>query len=198
MIYKKLLEFQQQQITLKKSGLNPHFNSKYVPLNEVLASVTEPLNKLGIVIVQNPMKDGLSTILHDTEDDTSISSFLPYVEITTAQKLGSNNTYNRRYALVTMLGLGDADDDGNEASAPSEKHDRLPEVNIPDGTLEVIVTDERHGFTNDKYWQKVKTGDGSAWNNEKNGLKFQVGKAYEVIVKGGNIIQGTELEDYNA
>jgi hypothetical protein len=32
------------------------------------------------------------------------------------QKIGSNLTYYRRYALVTMLGLEDEDDDGNVAS----------------------------------------------------------------------------------
>ena len=116
MIYKKLLEFQKQDISLKKDGLNPHFKSSYATLNEVLDKVKEPLNKLGIVILQEPMIDGLKTRLIDTEDDTEVTCVLPYVDTTTAQKLGSNNTYNRRYSLVTLLGLGDEDDDGNKAS----------------------------------------------------------------------------------
>lgn len=119
-IHTKLLAFQKLGITLKKEGVNPHFGSSYVTLNEVLDKVKKPLNDVGILILQNPEKDGLRTTLLDTEDDTKIESFMPYVETSTAQKIGSNNTYLRRYALVTMLGLEDEDDDGNKASAPSK------------------------------------------------------------------------------
>ena len=121
MIHTKLLQFQRLGITLKKDGVNPHFGSSYATLNEVLDKVKKPLNDMGILIQQNPEKDGLRTILLDTEDETKIESFMPYVETSTAQKLGSNNTYVRRYALVTMLGLEDADDDGN-AATPKPSH----------------------------------------------------------------------------
>lgn len=116
MIYKKLLAFQKKNIIVEKVGENPHFKSSYATLNEVLNKVKAPLNDLGILILQTPQKDGLGTILLDTEDDSKVECFMPYVEITTAQKLGSCNTYNRRYSLVTLLGLEDEDDDGNKAS----------------------------------------------------------------------------------
>ncbi len=116
MIHKKLLEFQKKNIVLEKTGENPHFKSKFVPLNEVLAKVKPVLNELGVVLIQQPSKDGLTTTLRDTEDDTEISCFMPYVEATTPQKLGSNNTYNRRYSLITLLGLEDEDEDGQIAS----------------------------------------------------------------------------------
>lgn len=121
MITKKLLEFQKENITVTKDGENPHFKSSYATLNEVLSKVKEPLNKMGILILQSPSMGGLTTTLIDTEDDTKVECFMPYVETTTAQKLGSCNTYNRRYSLVTLLGLEDEDDDGNVASAPSVK-----------------------------------------------------------------------------
>ena len=120
MIYKKLLDFQRLGISVKKNADNPFFKSKYVSLNEVLDKVKKPLNDVGIVIVQEPTLEGLKTTLYDTEDNTSITGTMPYVEVSTAQKLGSNNTYNRRYSLVTMLGLEDEDDDGNEASGNNE------------------------------------------------------------------------------
>ena len=109
--------FQKENITVIKDGENPHFKSSYATLNEVLSKVKEPLNKLGILILQAPEATGLRTILLDTEDDSKVECFMPYVETTTAQKLGSCNTYNRRYSLVTLLGLEDEDDDGNVASA---------------------------------------------------------------------------------
>lgn len=116
MIYKKLLEFQKLGITIKKGEKNPHFKNNYANLNEVLDKVTAPLNKLGIVIVQTPTQDGLETGLYDTEDDTYIKGFLPFMGVTNPQHVGSNLTYYRRYSLVTMLGLEDEDDDGNKAS----------------------------------------------------------------------------------
>ena len=116
MIYKKLLEFQKLGITIKKGSANPFFKSNYANLNEVLDKVTTPLNDLGVVIIQTVQLDGLKTILVDTEDDTFIESVVEFVQKADAQKLGSNITYNRRYALVTMLSLEDEDDDGNKAS----------------------------------------------------------------------------------
>jgi precorrin-6B methylase 2 len=116
MIYKKLLEFQKQGITIKKGTSNSFYKSTYANLNEVLDKVTKPLNDLGVVIIQTVQPDGLRTILVDTEDDTMIESTIEFVQKADAQKLGSNITYNRRYALVTMLSLEDEDDDGNKAS----------------------------------------------------------------------------------
>lgn len=123
MIYEKLLKFQKMGITLKKDGENPHFKSSYVTLNEVLDKVKKPLNDLGIVILQSPVgsisgggEAGLLTVLHDTEDATEAQCFMPYVDAGNSQKLGSANTYLRRYSLITLLGLEDEDDDGNKAS----------------------------------------------------------------------------------
>ena len=117
MIYKKLLEFQKLGISVKKSSTNPHFKSNYADLNEVLREVKKPLNDMGVLILQEPTGMGLRTTLYDTEDETQVSGFLEFVQTENAQKLGANITYNRRYSLVTMLGLEDEDDDGNKASS---------------------------------------------------------------------------------
>lgn len=118
MIHKKLLEFQKLGITIEKDAVNPHFKNSYSSLNEVLAKVKKPLNDLGIVVAQSPSVDGVETLLIDTEDDSHIRSFVPYVNATDMQKLGGAITYARRYSLIAMLGLEDEDDDGNKASAP--------------------------------------------------------------------------------
>ncbi len=115
-----------QDVSIKKDGKNPHFKSSYATLNEVLAKVKAPLNALGILIVQKPIilngVQGLETVLTDTEDDSFVECFMPYVDASTAQKLGSCNTYLRRYSLVTLLGLEDEDDDGNKASEPTVQY----------------------------------------------------------------------------
>ena len=138
MIYEKLLQLQQKNIVVKKVGENPHFRSSYATLNEVLEKVKKPLNDLKVLILQLPEKDGLKTILYDTEDKSQVECFMPYVESTTAQKLGSNNTYNRRYSLVTILGLEDEDDDGNVASETHQKPQgsTVGGQNVPHGKTE--------------------------------------------------------------
>lgn len=122
MIYAKLLEFQEQNITITKDAVNPHFRSGYATLNEVLDKVKGPLNALGIVIVQQTgtsgETSGLETALIDTEDKTEVRCFVPFIGASDMQKLGGAITYARRYSLVTLLGLEDEDDDGNTASAP--------------------------------------------------------------------------------
>lgn len=122
MITKKLLDFQKLGISLKKDGVNPHFKSSYVTLNEVLAKVKAPLNGLSIVIVQATEANGLTTRLIDTEDDTTIECFVPFINTTDMQKLGGAITYARRYSLITLLGLDDDDDDGNTASEPTVQY----------------------------------------------------------------------------
>jgi hypothetical protein len=115
-IYKKLLEFQKLGISIKKDKINPHFKNEYASLNEVLDKVKPELNKMGIVVVQRPCTAYLETILQDTEDDSLVVSYVPYINPTDMQKLGGAITYARRYALVSMLALEDEDDDGNVAS----------------------------------------------------------------------------------
>lgn len=122
MIHKKLFEFQKKDVTLHNKSENPFFKSSYSDLNEVMEAIRPFCNENKILILQTPQKGGLETTLIDLEDDTSVKSFMDYTaETTTAQKLGSNNTYNRRYSLVTMFGLKDLDDDGNVASASKPK-----------------------------------------------------------------------------
>ncbi len=147
MIYKKLLDFQKLNIKLSKDGENPHYHSEYVTLNEVLAKVKKPLNDMGVLIIQAPSSAGLTTTLVDTEDDTHLNCFMPYVELTNAQKLGSNNTYNRRYSLITLLGLEDVDTDGE---------DEKPSYIKPTGMKTVID----------------KNGNGSLQTNDKNNFEI--------------------------
>lgn len=141
MIHKKLLEFQKLGITIKKGERNPHFKNSYASLNEVLDKVKPELNKLGVVIIQKPMqlggmmsanttdRFGLSTSLHDTEDDTEIESFTPFINTPDMQKLGGAITYARRYALVSMLALEDEDTDGNNAVSHDKEKSVTPANN---------------------------------------------------------------------
>lgn len=136
-IHSKLLAFQKKGISVKRDGSNPHFRSSYTTLNEVLDKVLEPLNEAGIVVVQRPTvfegTSGLWTELIDTEDDSRVESFVPFVNTADMQKLGGAITYSRRYALISMLALSDDDDDGNTASAKPKgvgDMDKAPDFSI--------------------------------------------------------------------
>jgi hypothetical protein len=124
-IHKKLLEFQKLGITVEKDAANPFFKSRYTSLNQVLEKVKKPLNDMGIILVQSGAvrgeQLGLETMLMDSEEGDSIVSFVPFVGATDMQKLGSAISYARRYALIALLCLEDADDDGESAIAPRSK-----------------------------------------------------------------------------
>lgn len=115
MIYKKLLEFQKLGISIKKTSVGGHHKNTYANIDEVLEKVKPALSECGIVLAQLPTETGLKTLLIDTEDDSFIEGFLPFVGATDAQKIGSNLTYMRRYSIVSMLGLEAEDDDGEAA-----------------------------------------------------------------------------------
>lgn len=118
MIHEKLLKFKALNVTIEKDGVNPHFKNRYSTLNEVLSKVQKPLADMKVLVIQSPRIDGLETILRDTEDDTEISSLVPYTGVPDMQKLGGAITYARRYALISMLGLEDEDDDGTTTVKP--------------------------------------------------------------------------------
>lgn len=138
-IYTKLLEFQKKGLSVKKSSINPHFKNEYADINEVLATVTKPLNELGVVIIQSPDSfnnlnqniQGLRTKLYDTESGTYVECLTPFINPTDMQKLGGAITYARRYSLIAMLGLEDEDDDGNKASGAKSEPESLPTITRP-------------------------------------------------------------------
>jgi hypothetical protein len=115
MIYKKLLDFQKLNVSIKKTSVGGHHKNTYANIDEVLETIKPKLSELGITLLQLPTETGLKTILVDSEDDSMVEGFLPFVGATDAQKIGSNLTYMRRYSLVSMLGLEAEDDDGEGA-----------------------------------------------------------------------------------
>lgn len=138
-IYTKLLAFQKLGISVVKDATNPHFKSKYCSLNEVLDKVKKPLNDLGVLILFTPQSDGLGTTLYDTESNTEVTSFMKYVGNDNAQKTLACNTYFRRGSIVSLLGLEDSDDDGNEAvQPPARKVEQKVEQGFVDNPIDTI------------------------------------------------------------
>jgi hypothetical protein len=118
----KALSIVQGKLTYAtKDSANPFFKSKYADLESVWDSCRSLLSENGLAVMQFPGEyfDGtmsLTTVLsHSSGEWISKEMSLPVTK-PDAQGAGSALTYMRRYALAAVVGVVQADDDGNAAS----------------------------------------------------------------------------------
>lgn len=119
--------------TLVKDGTNPHFKSKFTPLDTIVETVGpiiaehgltwstfpcygpngEPALRYKLTHVSGEFEEGIMPLLVTKADP---------------QGMGSAITYARRYSITAVLNLvADEDDDGNNASrAPAQKQQQRP------------------------------------------------------------------------
>jgi len=116
-IYQKLYEAKQEIGKVAKNAKNPHFKNTYADLNALIDAVEPILLEKGLLLLQ-PIKDGkVFTVITNVEDATFVESYIDLTPGLTAQALGSQITYFRRYTL-SLLTLQAIDDDGQHASQP--------------------------------------------------------------------------------
>jgi ERF superfamily len=128
----KAVSFLQVQLThAKKDSKNPFFKSSYADLESVWDACRNLLAANGLAVMQFPgstyVEDlgehkmitmSLTTILaHESGEWMGQEMTVPVTKAD-AQGAGSAITYMRRYALAAVLGIVQADDDGNAASNP--------------------------------------------------------------------------------
>ena len=120
----KSLSIVQGKLThAKKDSANPFFKSKYADLESVWDACRDVLADNGLSVAQFPgtysdldKSMSLTTILmHGSGEWISQEMSVP-VSKADAQGAGSAITYMRRYALAAVVGVVQADDDGNAAS----------------------------------------------------------------------------------
>lgn len=120
---KALIAFQKEVPVIEKNAENPFFRSAYASLDGIIATIKPVLAKNGLAVSQMPCGENkLKTLLiHESgEFIGDEASTLPVKQ--DPQGLGSAITYMRRYALCAILGIAaEDDDDGNEASKPSNR-----------------------------------------------------------------------------
>jgi hypothetical protein len=117
-IYQKLHEAKLEIGKVAKNAKNPHFKNTYADLNALIEAVEPILLEKGLVLLQ-PIKEGkVFTIITSIIDSASIESYIDLTPGLTAQALGSQITYFRRYTLSSLLTLQAIDDDGQQASQP--------------------------------------------------------------------------------
>lgn len=131
-IYKAIVKFQGIPKDIKKTVENSYFKNKYAPLSEILNAIREPLLECGLAIMQFPLDNDylLTRVIHESGESIE-SKYQMIPSDRKPQSKGSCLTYQKRYAINAILGLdSDEDDDGNEASKPSEsKGEEKPWLN---------------------------------------------------------------------
>ena len=117
-IYAKLHEAKKEIGVVKKNAKNPHFKNTYADLNALIDAVEPILLEKGLILLQ-PIKDGkVHTQIIDVDSGEMIESYIDLSPNLTAQALGSQITYYRRYQISSILSLMADDDDGHLASKP--------------------------------------------------------------------------------
>ena len=117
-IYAKIHEAKKEIGVVKKNAKNPHFKNTYADLNALIDAVEPILLEKGLILLQ-PIKDGkVYTQIIDVESFDMIESWIDLSPNLTAQALGSQITYYRRYQISAILSLMADDDDGHKASIP--------------------------------------------------------------------------------
>ena len=108
-----------------KDSANPFFKSKYADLESVWDACRSLLAVNGLAVMQFPglytdhdKSMSLTTVIsHKSGEYLSQEMSVPVTKAD-AQGAGSALTYMRRYALAAVVGVVQADDDGNAASSP--------------------------------------------------------------------------------
>lgn len=115
-----LCKFQGAIEPIKKGSENPFYHSKYADLTSILDTIRKPLSENGLSFVQFPTgQNGLETTLMHTSGEWMSAVYEMKPTKADPQGLGSAITYQRRYALGSILGLStEDDDDGNKGSEP--------------------------------------------------------------------------------
>lgn len=122
-VYKALLSVQKTVGAVKKDSVNPFFKSKYVSLGGILEILLPALHENGFILMQPIERDcdtyGVRTILLWTGEkgmgDKLDCGFIPLLECKDPQAQGKAISYNRRYGILSALGLWADDDDGESA-----------------------------------------------------------------------------------
>jgi hypothetical protein len=122
----KALSIVQGKLTYAvKDSANPFFKSKYADLESVWDACRSLLAENGLCVMQFPgtysdldKSMSLTTILsHSSGEYISQEMSVPMSKVD-AQGAGSCLSYMRRYSLAAVVGVVQADDDGNAASSP--------------------------------------------------------------------------------
>ncbi|HPY53825.1 MAG TPA: ERF family protein [Treponemataceae bacterium] len=149
-LFSALSKAQESIKNAQKEGYNPMFKSNYTTVTSVLDAV-RPAYVLGISIMQMPEMDKLITrVGHSSGQWLEIETPLFVGEpkgMSKMQAYGNAVTYARRYALVSLFGIGQEDNDGNDGNDNGKNTmPKKENLNKPLNQSQNKTTDRKQGF----------------------------------------------------
>lgn len=127
-VWSKVFKVQEQELSVIKGTPNAAFKqggkvSKYADINSILETLIPVLNEAKLVVACMPTKEGMVMQVTDTESGEWIR-FIGWLNFAgqTAQQIGSQITYMRRYMYNSMFNLQAEDDDGNLTSGVTQSY----------------------------------------------------------------------------
>lgn len=127
----------------------------YADLESVLSTVRETLSKNNLAVTQAAAFNtenrhvSVTTVLMHTSGQWILSTLeLPVAKERDCQSIGSAISYARRYSLTALIGVAQADDDGNDASgkqSPPPKKDTPSKTDT--STVEGAINFARNQLT---------------------------------------------------
>ena len=169
-IYTKLFNIQKQNILLTADAKNPFYNSKYISIENIMATLKPLLEKEWLLLFHSVENTVVKTSVYDTETETEVSSFFPINATLDAQKKGAEITYGKRYNLVALFCIVEDDDDGNFASwktAPQSVQNTPSATNTPKAPFKPYTA------------PAGKSPDATSWMTEK-----QVDVLFDKMISG--------------
>lgn len=141
---KAFAKMQQELEQPLKNANNPFFKSKYVPLENVVDSITKASSKHGLSFTQFPSSDENGNVTVGTMVMHESGEWIEYDPIcmkpvkNDPQAIGSAITYAKRYALSAIFGItSDKDDDGNDATNFPKTSSKKTVTKIPKELVKV-------------------------------------------------------------
>jgi len=127
-VWSKIFKIQEKELSVVKTAANAAFKqngktSKYADINSILSVVTPELNAVKLVTVFMLTGDKLFMQVTDIESGEWLR-FACQLNLAgqTAQQIGSQITYYRRYMLNGFFNLQAEDDDGNLTSGVTQSY----------------------------------------------------------------------------
>lgn len=115
-IYKQLIQLQSMEISVQKTGVNPHYRHKYLTLDTIISVYSKVLSDLWLLVYHNTINSTLYTSVICVEDNSMISTEFP-ISGTSPQQIWSSITYAKRYNICQLLNISTWDDDDWNASS---------------------------------------------------------------------------------
>lgn len=176
---------------IAKDANNPFFKNQYATLASIISACLPALTSNGISVLQpvEPFHDSgavvITTILLHSSGEWIRSKSEIKPTKTGPQDIGSAITYNRRYALASMLCVSaEEDDDGNRASEKVDKKEVVPAVVLSkkDELCKLLETMGLNGFSSARKefidgWVNKHEKDISEWSEAEAALVLAALKA---------------------